>query len=701
MSGPALPTGPSLTRQRLPWLVLFGLVTALYLPAVETFIDNEDAWNYVFEASLALEKGESALVPGGSYLAHQNVHRLLPNLSWLPRYGLFGLWMPAWKVPSVLVHALNAVLVGLLARRLLRGAGVERPDGALLAGALFGLSPLHAQPVSWLGGTYDLFLGSFALGAALAFDAGRDRLAAALTLGACLSKEPGVMVVPLLALQWLCFHRAQGLRRGALRLLLPVLLTLAAMGLRRWQMQGASSGNDPMAIRAIALSPRALLVDAPLAALSSLAVPLREWWPSRATAEGLSGGALAALALVAGWVGAAPQRRGALLGLGVLGLGASVAFIAPMALMTELGQPIGLEGLVANQRYLYISHAFLCLIVGPALLGVVSPLRRAAAVLAVGLSVYGAVGAVAATVHPASAGETLLAAVAPLRGPARGGGLSEVVLLTNRYREETFRLALSRWLEATTGSAVKWVDRGDWRVIERRPNSAPGLDFVDAYVQVAREPFEPAALDRAHVAVLLLTDATPDPGHSVVPVTLPAAGARDRAVAEPLSLAVVSDPAGLPFVISRVPSGVAAPPSESGEVSPAADGVAFTIGEVSSSPWDRRHRAAAWLPARLDPQRVLGFRLTYVATGGPLPNTRAYARGYLELHWRDPARSADQTYVHTQLALDDQVHTVTLWMDVDPIWRASPPLGALGLAPLDREGEVRVLALEALVVPEP
>jgi hypothetical protein len=63
-----------------------------------------------------------------------------------------------FHLANVLVHALNAVLVFAIARRLVRA------DGAAFAGALvFALHPLQAEPVAWVTGLKDLLAGLFSL----------------------------------------------------------------------------------------------------------------------------------------------------------------------------------------------------------------------------------------------------------------------------------------------------------------------------------------------------------------------------------------------------------------------------------------------------------------------------------------------------------------------------------------------------------
>ncbi len=693
---------------RLAWAVLAGLVVALHIPATSNYFDNDDAWNYVLEAELALTGFESAFQQGANYLAFQNLHRLLPDLSWLPRYALFDLWMPGWKFPSVLLHAFNTVLLGLFARRLLARAGVERFDAAWTAAALFGLSPLHAQPVSWIGGTYDLMLGAAVLLALLALEAGRDRWMAVWAVVACLCKEQGVLVLPLLGLFSVvlqagpdaaatrglgspgggetddpaagrglgAFRRRLERRWGpALRRLVPTACAvLAVLALRRVQMASATIQFDPQLTRSLAVGPIGVFYDAPFSAFAGLGTPLRSLLdvPIEVAAGLVAAGVLLGVP--------GPGWRARARVFGGLAL-AAVGFMLPVALLREFGSPLGLERIVFNDRYLYVSTLFVALALGGALLHRITPMRRILAVGCLGATLWTGVDAVATTVRADSSARVLLEALRPLRGPARGGTTEDLWLLTNMYREETFRLAMSRWLLHHTGVRVHWVQRGSWRVLSRVPDRTDGLDFMDSYVRVEKEPYEPPVQGE----IRILRDASPDTGHEVTTPASPRKGPRDMVGPESLSLDHDAVPGALSFTTDVLPNG----------------GVRFGIGEVAATPRGWTHRASIWLRAPIDAPRTLGFRITYTATARPLPIGlgRAFETGYLELHWTTRDTSPDLTYVVMPIAFDGQRHSEILWMDIDPVWATSGPVGAIGVHPLDRGGELTLHAIDALTLP--
>jgi hypothetical protein len=76
--------------------------------------------------------------------------------------ALFGLEPAGFHAVSVLLHALVAVLAGLLARR--AGAGAA---AAALAASLFAVHPVVVEPVAWVVGQKDLLAAGLLLGALL------------------------------------------------------------------------------------------------------------------------------------------------------------------------------------------------------------------------------------------------------------------------------------------------------------------------------------------------------------------------------------------------------------------------------------------------------------------------------------------------------------------------------------------------------
>jgi hypothetical protein len=93
-------------------------------------------------------------------------------LSFAASYALGGLDPRGFHLASLLLNALNAMLVTLLAWRLIDAAAARRiagkrasrpalATGAMVAGLAFGVHPVHAEPVSWATDRADVFCGTF------------------------------------------------------------------------------------------------------------------------------------------------------------------------------------------------------------------------------------------------------------------------------------------------------------------------------------------------------------------------------------------------------------------------------------------------------------------------------------------------------------------------------------------------------------
>jgi Flp pilus assembly protein TadD len=198
-----------------PWwvpAVLAVVVAAVFSPAAyHGFLDWDDAFNLVDNAQfrgLTWTHLHWMLTTGrmGHYIP-------VTWLSFAANHAIGGMDPIGYHVTNILLHAANAVLVYLLARRLLRAAtgraGVPLVIGAAVSALFFALHPLRAESVAWTTERRDVLSAFFTLLALLGYlraievDGRRRVLRLALSVGAyvlALGSKAIVMTFPLLVL---------------------------------------------------------------------------------------------------------------------------------------------------------------------------------------------------------------------------------------------------------------------------------------------------------------------------------------------------------------------------------------------------------------------------------------------------------------------------------------------------------------------
>ena len=152
--------------------------------------------------------------------------------------GLTATWAKfdprVWHATALALHALNAVLVSVLAARL----GLSR-RASWFAGALFAIHGCLPESTVWIAGRFDLLATCFVLSGLLAFAAEWRVLSVAFLVLALLSKEEAY-VFPLLALLLAISLRIPW-RKAAPLLSLFLLLTCILFAYR-WNLQGGIGG---------------------------------------------------------------------------------------------------------------------------------------------------------------------------------------------------------------------------------------------------------------------------------------------------------------------------------------------------------------------------------------------------------------------------------------------------------------------------
>ncbi|MFN2369605.1 MAG: hypothetical protein ABR506_00470 [Candidatus Krumholzibacteriia bacterium] len=173
-------------RDDLPVLVAVALAAVLgRLPALGAWWALDD-WGLLARAAGQL--GTEAGVPARWVSQH---------LWWRLTWPVFGLDADAQTVLRIALHAGAALLVVRLAAR-----ARLQPVARLLAGLMFAATPLAFTPLYWAAGVQELLAAAGALGAVLAFTAGRRGplfAAALLGLGAIAAKESALGLPVLLA----------------------------------------------------------------------------------------------------------------------------------------------------------------------------------------------------------------------------------------------------------------------------------------------------------------------------------------------------------------------------------------------------------------------------------------------------------------------------------------------------------------------
>lgn len=206
-----------MTPRRLPWAAAAAAFLA-FLPALWCgFVDWDDP---VTVLNNPFVHGFSAGNLRWMFTAfHSGHYHPLTWVSYALDYAVWGLNPLGYHLTNLLLHAGNAALLFLLARRLLSS---ER--AALAASLAFSIHPLRAESVVWISERRDVLSGLFLLASLLFYLDRRKGLSLAAYALSLLSKAMGITFPAVL----LILDRLQG--RRALKEKLPyALLALAAL----------------------------------------------------------------------------------------------------------------------------------------------------------------------------------------------------------------------------------------------------------------------------------------------------------------------------------------------------------------------------------------------------------------------------------------------------------------------------------------
>ncbi|TSK08982.1 MAG: hypothetical protein FPO08_06700 [Geobacter sp.] len=346
-------------------ILLVVTVLAVYYPALHGGVNSIDDVHiidaYGINGSLTLR---DVLLPGRGFY-----YRPLIELTYYLDARLWGMEPVFMHLENVLIHALNTILVYLLARKILSlsaNTPCAIPGLPLLSALLFALHPANAEAISWIAGRTDPLATVFVLCSALLLVKGlqEDReclpyLSVLFLVLGVLAKEVAVFFLPVAIAMIYFWSRScavskpgqaisQVLRRSAPFVAAAFAIFAALLA------QGASSGSNAMlklfegadgtpyqnlltALQIFGFYVKKLLAPEPLNfAIAHLSV--YHW------AAGLA----AALALLV----CSRQRH-----LSRLFIGASFFLITP-ALLAAL---FNISWTPVAERYLYLPSAFFCI----------------------------------------------------------------------------------------------------------------------------------------------------------------------------------------------------------------------------------------------------------------------------------------------------------------------------------------------------
>ena len=163
----------------------------------------------------------------------------LAYLSYGLDHALWGMRPFGYHLTSALIHSVNAALVSLVAREVLRGSRWWAP---LIAALLFALHPLRVESVAWVSERRDVLGAMFALGAILAHLRGKAGATIVLHgLGLLAKPQSATLPALLLALDWGQgrFSRKRALAQWPLWAMSAAIVvwTAAAQTRMRWTLE--------------------------------------------------------------------------------------------------------------------------------------------------------------------------------------------------------------------------------------------------------------------------------------------------------------------------------------------------------------------------------------------------------------------------------------------------------------------------------
>jgi hypothetical protein len=277
----------------------------------------------------------------GRVTAWRELFRPVIFLVWRPLIALTGQPAPLLHALNIILHGVNAGLVGLLAHRLLRG-----PWSGLVAGAFFLWLPSGLEGIAWASGLQDVLMSTFVL-LFLVFVTHEEQawwiraLAIAALIAGLLTKETAISAPPLAAIVGAGAETREARRRTWLMAAVS-LVTVAVFLAIRFAVLPLPASYGPDLSR---YGLKELLVRP----FATLLVPLREEELQAAPllAVGLAAAVVVGLRVAAGrWDRYAVRFRVAVIGAAMV-----LAAVAPVLSYFYI------DANLLGSRYLYLAQA--------------------------------------------------------------------------------------------------------------------------------------------------------------------------------------------------------------------------------------------------------------------------------------------------------------------------------------------------------
>jgi hypothetical protein len=438
------------------WALVPLLAIAAYATAIRVgfLVDDlqflTDARNYGFDFSRLIN--EDGRIAYGQFYRPVGI-----ILTWRLDYYLWGANPFPYHVQSVLIHASTALLVGLWVAQVSARQGL-----GWLAGALFGVWPLHTEAVGWVSAQWDALAALFGMASLLLITRwwrGQTRnpvvylSSVVLYAMSLFTKESMLSFIGMFALAaWYVTPRLDkpALRRLSLSLA-PFLLVFVGVLVMRFLLWGNIGGYDWARNNS-----GAVIWDRFIEAMRLLIVPINPAVMGATTTQVV--GVVASILLPAGLIAFGDRER---------------RLLAVAGLWTLFGLAPGVNLRVSlldmhNNRYLYLAAVGTCIGIAVLLYNAITSLSsvtlRRAAMAVVGVLLAGCCGIAWANLRPwhtiTVMVDELDQRMLRLMPPRHGGGLAWYVENKPLIYEGAFgpSLALGYSRGANNGDIPRLID---------------------------------------------------------------------------------------------------------------------------------------------------------------------------------------------------------------------------------------------------